>query len=416
MPSSMRSLLVGLAVVGSLGIETAALAADRPITFAEAVALADRNPRVLAGREASRSLARSHDASPAMDANPVVAVAAGPRVAPSSERGLEGSVSLSQSISLQGAAARRKDALGAESEWLSADVDADLTARRLAAASTWLALWEAERQLAVVATDLANEEELVRLVARLASVRERTEADLATAEARLADAKLRERMAEGSLVEAQARFGAEMRAADGDALRTEGSPPEFAMVDGEREQLLLATSALPAVRAKELLARSELFRANEERAARGTRLTVGAELRRDALDANVVQGTLSLPLPIFAVGAREYASRSAASVRLAGEAVDEQGRARAALAFAFHEVEHTEEVFQLLVTRLVPAAERAASLRERQLKVGEGTLLDVIDARRGVLEARTRLVRATRERSWARIYIRLLSEMTRGAR
>ncbi len=414
----MRSLLVrlALAIVGAISIPCGALATGRPIAFDEAVALADGNPRVLGGRQAAHLLARGHEASPLLDANPVLAVAVGARVAPASDRGLEWTASLSQSVSLQGAAARRKEALGAEAAWLTADTDADLLAHRLAAATAWLALWEAEQQAAGVAREIANEEELLRLVARLASIRERTLADLATVEARLAEVKVRERMAQGSLVEAQARLGAEIRSAAGEPLRAEGRPPEYLVAAADKDRLLVAAAALPAVRAKALLARSELVRAHEERAMRGVRLTVGAEFRREATGATILQGTIAVPVPFFAVGAREYAARAASSIRLGGEAADEQGRARAAIALALHEVEHTEEVFTLLASRMVPAAERAAALRERQLQLGEGTILDVIDARRGVLEARARLVRATRERAWARISIHLLWAATRGAR
>jgi cobalt-zinc-cadmium efflux system outer membrane protein len=410
--AAVSAAALAAALVGA----TAVHAAERPVTFAEAVAAADRNPRVLAGRRAARALEDARQASPVLDANPMVAVVGGPRVAPGSERGLEGAIGFSQSLSLEGAAGHRRDALGGEAAWLAADTDADLLARRLAGAIAWLGVWEAEQQVSAAAKDVVNEEALVRLVARLAAAGERTQADLATVEARLVEAQLRERTAEGTLVEARAELGAELRAVDGEVLVTEGPPPEVpAPPRAEQDRVLRAAGALPAVYARALLARSELLRAREERATRGARLTIGAELRHDALGASVVEGTLAIPIPLFAVGAREYASRAANSLRMDGDAADAQIRAQAALVLAFHEIEHTDEVFTLLATRLVPAAERATTLRERQLELGDGTLLDVIDARRTVLDARVRLVRATRDRAWARIHVRVLAAATNGA-
>jgi len=415
----MKLGLRALFVAGSscLAVSTAlpARGAERPITFADAMTLAETHPRVQGGRRAAADLAQAERASPYLDANPVLALAAGPRVAPRAERGFEGAAELTQSIGLDHQASRRQQALGAESAWLSAECDAELLARRLGTAAAWLALWEAEEQVAVALKDVANEEELVRLVGRLASVRERTTADVAVVETRLAEAQLRERTAEGALAEARSQLAAELRASEGDVLVASGAPPDLSAPPPEEQARVLAAAvALPAVRAKELLARTELVRAEEERASRGARLTFGVEVRHDALRADVVEGMLAVPLSIFAVGAREYASRAASSVRAAGEASDEQSRARAAVTLALHEVEHTEEVFTLLQTSLVPAAERATLLRERQLKMGDGTLLEVIDARRTMLDARVRLVRATRERAWARIQIHLLAEATRG--
>ena len=122
----------------------------------------------------------------------------------------------------------------------------------------------------------------------------------------------------------------------------------------------------------------------------------------------MLQASIAVPLPVFDLGARELAARRAAALRMEGEAADEQVRARAAMLLAAHDVEHTGEVFDALASRLVPSSDRAVGLRERQLTAGEGTVLDVLDARRSLFDARARLVRATRERAWARIRLAAL--------
>ncbi|HET9929195.1 MAG TPA: TolC family protein [Polyangiaceae bacterium] len=391
------------------------VAAERRVPFREAVGAGDQNPRVVSTRQASESLSRAEQKSPSLDANPVVTGAVGPRVAPASERGVDWGVGLSQSFSVHGAAARRREGLAAEAEWLRADADAELVARRIAAASAWLTLWEAERQVALTQEDVTNEERLLALVKRLAEVQERTAADVATVETRLAESKLRERLAEGTLVEAKARLSAEMHAARDDDLVTDGALPELPMPErAEALQLIARAASLPAVRARQLLSRAEQARAREERAGREARLSFGIDFRHESPGANIVQANAIVPLPIFAVGAREYASRMATSLRASGEAADEAMRAREAMRLAVHELEHSQEVFELLDARLVPSAERAIQLRERQLKGGEGTLLEVIDARRTFLDARLRWLSAAKNRAWARIQVELLARAAAG--
>ena len=409
-----RRILPLLAV---LSLAAPAWAAERRVEFREAIATGELTPRILGTRQASESLSRAEKASPTVDANPIVSGTAGPRVTPKLERGLDWNVGVSQSFSVQGSAARRREALGAEAEWLRADADAELVARRVAAASAWLTLWEAERQVALTQEDVTNEERLLALVKRLADVQERTAADLATVETRLAESKLRERLAEGALVEAKAQLSAEMHAARDDELATAGTLPELPMPDdAEAAKLVAQAAALPAVRARQLLARAEQARAREERAGRESRLNVGVDFRHESPGVNIVQANLSVPLPLFSVGAREYASRMASSLRSSGEAADEAVRAREAMRLAVHELEHSQEVFELLDQQLVPSAERAIQLRERQLKGGEGTLLEVIDARRTYLDARLRWIGAARNRIWARIRVELLAQAARGDR
>ena len=78
-------------------------------------------------------------------------------------------------------------------------------------------------------------------------------------------------------------------------------------------------------------------------------------------------------------------------------------------------MEHTGEVFEALRSGLLPSSERAVALRERQLTAGQGTVLDVLDARRSLFEATGRLVHATRDRAWARIRMAALHRAARGA-
>jgi outer membrane protein TolC len=412
----MHRVLRLLVLLGLTAATTPAVAQEARLTFADAVAAAGHNPRVALGRRASVTLQHARAGSPWLDANPVVTLSAGGRLAPSQERGFEGGVAVTQSISVEGGSGLRRDALGAEARWLDAEADAEVLVRRLAAASAWLALRDAEQQRAVTGRAVENEADFVRLVTRLTAAGERTTGDVAVATARLEEARLRDRMAEGAVADARGLLAAEVSVPGRGALVTDGPVPAVAVpTAAELRRLLEDVALLPSVRARALLARAEAARAQEERAQRGSRITLGLEARRDALSAGIVQASVALPLPIFAVGDREFAARHAAALRMEGEAADERVRARARVLVAAHEVEHTGEVFEALQAGLLPACERAVAVRERQFAAGEATLLDVLDARRGLFDASARVVRATRDRAWARIALVYLRRAARGA-
>lgn len=404
-------LLLTLALRASV-----AAAQGTALSFEEAMAFAERTPRLEQGRLATATLQEAQRRSPALDANPLLSLAAGGRVAPPGERGFEGALALSQSIGVQGSAGLRRDALGAEARWVEAEVSSELTTRRLAIALAWLSLREAQEQRTAALREIGNEQEFVRQVGRLASLGERTRADAAAAQVRLSEAQLRERRAEGEVVDAQWQLAAELGAPPAAQLAAAGPMPSVPIPSPAQQQALLRRAEqLPSVRARALLARTEALRAQEERALRGVRLAVGLEVRHDALNATVLQGTLSMPLPFFAVGDREHAARLAASQRAQGEAADEATRARALLELAVHDVEHTEEVLASLQQGVLPASEEAVTLRQRQLSAGEATVLEVLDARHALFEASRALQRALRDRAWARIRLAVLFQAAGGA-
>jgi outer membrane protein TolC len=346
----------------------------------------------------------------------VVSLAAGGRLFPANERGFEGALSVSQSIGVQGSAGLRRDALGAEARWVEAEVSSELTTRRLGIALAWLSLNEAQAQRDAALKEIENEQEFVKQVTRLAALGERTRADTAAAQVRLSEAQLRERRAEGEVVDAQWQLAAELGAPPSSPLVAAGAMPSVPIPSAAQQQaLLLRAEQLPVVRARVLFARTEALRAQEERAMRGVRLNVGIEVRHDALNADVLQGTLGVPLPFFAVGDREYAARFASSQRAQGEAADEATRARALLGLAVHDVEHTEEILAALQEGVLPASAQAVTLRQRQLSAGEATVLEVLDARHSLFEASRAVYRALRDRAWARIRLAVLFQAVGGA-
>lgn len=403
--------------LASLAATADVSAAERTLSFAEALALAEGHPVIVATAEGAKRLRAAEATAPLLDANPTATLSLGPRLAPSDERGFEGGLSVTQSVSLAGAARLRKEAVAAEARWLTSEVDARRLERRVAIAKAWLDLREAERRAVLQREEIETDARTVAVVARLASVGERTRADVAAAELQLAETRTRSIAREAAVAEARAALSAELGPQPEGELVTRGPAPAVELPDeAEQRALLEGAAALPAVRAKELFARSEWIRAEEERSSASNRLGVGLELRRDALGATVLQTNLQLPVPLFELGWRERVARQAAAERLDGETVDEAARARTAVALAIHEVQHTAELRTALEGQLLPAAERALALRHKQLLAGEGTTLEVLDARRAVATTRGELVAAEHEESRARVRLALLHETFRGRR
>jgi cobalt-zinc-cadmium efflux system outer membrane protein len=166
--------------------------------------------------------------------------------------------------------------------------------------------------------------------------------------------------------------------------------------------------AWPALAREAALARLERTRATEESAARGLRLGVGVLGRRSADGTSAVLGTLSLPLPLWSLGGREVASREAAALRAEHAVTLDRARLAAELELVAHEVAHWDHLEARTREALVPRAEALARARLRQLELGETTVLEALDARRGALAARQSALEAARARAWAHIHARVV--------
>lgn len=405
----------GLVLVAVLAGATEASAGERRLRFDAALAVAEGHPLVASTRDGQRTLAAAQAIAPSLDYNPTVSVTGGPRLLPTSERGFEGRLDINQSIALAGAPRLRREALAAEAEWMGAEVSEKLLERRVRIAQAWLELHEAERLAAMLRLQLETDARIVTLVQALAAAGERTLADVATAEVQLAETRVHIVGAEAAIAEGRSALAAELGPQPEGDLVTEGAAPDVELPSANEQRALLAhASELPAVKVRQLLARSEWVRANEDHASAANRLGVGLSVGRDAIGATVLQAEVSLPLPIFDLGMRAEAAREAAAQQFEGEALDERVRVRTMVATAIHEVSHTAELREVLAVRLVPAAAKAFELRSKQLALGEATVLDVLDARRAELSSKRELARAEYGERKARIKLRLLFNAWKG--
>jgi outer membrane protein, heavy metal efflux system len=172
-----------------------------------------------------------------------------------------------------------------------------------------------------------------------------------------------------------------------------------------RKEAFQRLANLPTVQAKALEADVERARDVEEKAARGTSLSLGVYLQRDSPGGFVGYGAVGLTFPLFDRAERERSVTVARAAQLDGEKKRETVNAAADLALALHEVDHSQEVVDTISGALVPALTDALASRMRIFEGGEGTILEVITARRNLVNARGRLERARAQNAWARVKV-----------
>lgn len=336
-------------------------------------------------------------------------VVPGVRVLDEQDRGLEGQVQLGHSWNLAGLADARRRSAGEERDALSARTRAAALSRRLEAAYAWIVLYRAEQALALAEDAGRVASELAERTAGAAARGVLTEADHAEADAFEAEAEALALAAEGERVGARVALARAMGTSAPAELTTSGALPEPPLPEPESIASRLSdVDRLPRVVAARLAAAAIRARDAEVSAQVGLRLDADLIVYRESPAGLMIFPQIGLQIPMADLAARD---RSViAEQGTIAEGTTEATRADA-MREAFevaHEVEHARATVSLLETRFVPALERLAALRARQLAVGETTVLITLDAQRRLLRARSELVLGEAARAWAEVHAWLL--------
>ncbi|MRG90981.1 TolC family protein [Polyangium spumosum] len=387
-------------------VANVALAGSPPpkvVSFDEAIGLSVTTPDV---RGAERAVEAKHALGSrisSMTENPQLYVQPGFRVLPTPNQGVELQASVTQSWNLAGLSSARKAAARVEEQELSAGARALALTQRLEAARAWIDLWAAARVLDVATREAALAGQFSRLVEKAAQASAATKADTADARAYHAEARLGVIGAEGEVFERGLTLSRAL-AAGPDPLAARGDLPAPTLpARPSLREAVRRAATLPSVQQKALAARVERAREAEEKAARGTSLSLGVFVQRDSPGGFVGFGAVGLTLPAFDRGERERSVMAARAAQLEGESKREAANAAADLAMAIHEVEHTQDVVDTLAGAIVPALSEGLAARVKIFEAGEGTILEVITARRSVAAAQSRLERARAANAWARV-------------
>lgn len=400
-----------LALTLAANLATAVSTPSKKISFDEAIGLSVQAPDV---QGAERAVAEKHDMRgriSTMTSNPQLYLQPGFRVAPIPNQGVEVQASVMQSWNLAGLSSARTTTARLEEETLSARARALALTQRLEAARAWIDLWSAERVLEITSQEAALAGDFVRLVEKAAAASASTKADVSEARAYHAEARLSVIAAEGEVLE-RGLLLARALAAGAEAMSSSGSLPTApAPAETNRKAAIQRVTNLPTVQSKALEAEVERARSAEEKAARGTSLSLGVYLQRDSPGGFVGYGAVGLTFPLFDRGERERSVTVARAAQLEGEAKRETANAAIDLALGFHEIDHTQEVVDTLTTAMLPALEESLASRLRIFEAGEATILEVITTRRNLVNARGRLERARAQNAWARVKVWLWLSM-----
>lgn len=379
------------------------------ITFERALGLARELPALVAMRQGARD--QRGIALPLAWHPLQLLVTPQRRLAPSGAGGFEGVISVQQQIPLADINGARRDVLERMADVQEARAAAATLENRLVTASAWIAAWRARERRAVAEREYELAKTILAVTERGVSLGVFTAPELADAKAFLAEADLRRTDAEGEL--AHDGFELAKATARAGSLFADGALPAVPLPAADvTRQLLARAKQMPAVAAKRLAARASRARAAEERALRKPQLILGGEMFRDEPGGLVAGVTLGVSWP-HDRGQRE-AREAELEARLAdAEAAQLVARSASELESALHEVEHTAESLAKLRV-LVPAADDAATRRQRAVEIGESTIVELLAARRTALLARARLTDAEAAHAWARIEAWLLLEATGG--
>jgi len=397
----------------------APIADGQALSFDAALGLARSTPAVMGRAQAAHDKAALDDEIAAVPFNPQLTVQPGWRFSPADARQPELLAEIVQPWNLSGHSGARRRAARVEEDALLAQARVAALDARLGAARAWIDVWAAERLLEEARREEAIAGELERLVARAASLRALTRADLAEARAYHAEARGTVLAAEGDLYLRGVSLSREVGSPEVAPLRTAGPLPSPPIPSaGELAALLQQAVSLPLVEARALQARAARAREIEDHAARGTILQLGAVVQRDAPGGLVVSGLARVTFPFFERGERERAGMRAEAAALDGERAQALLTARADVASSVHEVEHTGAMLAVIRDDLVPASREAAQTRRRIFENGGATLLEVLQSDRAAVVAASRQWRIDAEHAWARtkLWLLLAEVALRGAR
>ncbi len=361
-----------------------------PLRWAEIAAAIERDPRVAASRSRVRS-AEGGVTVARTPPNPELEATAGrgtAREGPARRNEWELAVSIPLDwLARRGpevdAARATVDEVTAEGQALRAEVSAEL----------WRLFVRAGYAQSEVETLEATEQQveaLTRLVRRRVEAGEgrpveipRVELELERVRNDLAAARATR---DGALAQLRVWLGASI-------LRVEvpATPPiEDAAALGDLARSPRVRTAL----ARAAAARAE---ASVARRSRVPAVTVGGFYTSE-LDREAIGGRLAVELPLWDWRSGRIRRAEAAAEAEASRA-DAEGRAvAAAFADALSACGRARAVADRQKTNILPRAEESARTLERTFQLGEAGILDVIDARRVLLEARREVLSSARER------------------
>jgi cobalt-zinc-cadmium efflux system outer membrane protein len=363
---------------------------EAPLRWADVAAAIERDPRVAASRSRVRSAEGAVTAA-RTPPNPEVEAAAGVGTsrdgsARRDEWGLAVSIPLdwlARRAPEVDAARANVDEATAEAESLRADVSVEL----------WRLFVRAGYARSEAETLEATEQQveaLTRLVRRRVEAGEGRPVEVPRVEIELERVRNDLAAARASREAALAQLGAWL----GGPVREVEAPSTPPPLDDAAARDL---GRHPRVRAALARAAGAAAAASATRRSRFPAVTVGGFYTSE-LDREAIGGQLTVELPLWDWKSGPVRRAEATAEAEASHAAAEERAVAAAFAESLSACGSARAVAERHEARILPRAEESARTLERTFQLGEAGILDVIDARRVLLEARREALAGARER------------------
>jgi outer membrane protein TolC len=375
------------------------------VTFAQAIAGAEASPGVPERRDGVTRRARLDRLVGGSVSGWQLMFQPGVRALPEANQTFAIQGTLMKSWSLVKLRAARREAARGEREAFAAQIDALVLDRRLEAARLWIELHVAQTQLELARKDVELATSLARGVEEATGAGVLLAADLAEADAYVAEASARELEARGRAHDLGLDLSRAMGADPWSTASATGalpSPPLPAL--SEISELYRGLDALPAARAARLQTRAARARIVEERRfQRGSQITAGTQIDRDDPRGLLIYGIVGFTIPDRSYGRREEGQLALDASAATAASAELAHALRSALARNLHELAHVAVVVERLDTNLLPALRRAVTARDEARAAGEGTVFEALAARRRLIAAEIERERLHGELTWVRV-------------
>jgi len=330
------------------------------------------------------------------------------------ERGFEWQANLLQGFNLKNLGGARRKTAQAEREALAQQVRAEALKGRMEAASFWLQLYTLEQLEGLLDSEIKVAEDYVAAVERAFRAGVGTSADVAEAQSSAAELEQERLVVEGLRFEAAAHLaqamGRPLDAANAHPpLHTQGALPKVSLPSLEElSAYVRSLESLPEIALQKLVETASRARAVEVSAEFAPVLQVGAQFEQTMDKTLIGYGVATLTFDVFGAGAKDTSQARAEAEAASFQNMSSRHKAQTAFVLAVHEVEHTELQLLSLETRVLPAARALREKREALLKAGEGTVFEMLSAKRKETQALLQREKIRGASLWAHVQMMLL--------
>ncbi len=379
------------------------------LSFDQALGLSSEGVAIRSVRDAAAVKAKLNQQIARVNQNPTIQFQAGPRLLPEKNREPEIVLQILQPWTGGGYLQARRSSAMHEHSLLDARARAIALGQKLDVAHLWLQLATAQRELEVLHRMLSIAEALSLRIERTRQVGAAIEIDVREMQARTAEIAIQVVETEGTVHDLSLELSRRLGWSPTGHIETVGELP-LAPVPGHaaRDGYVQRAAALPEARASLMQAQANRAQAVEQKSQYGWSFAFGVNVERDAPGGLILSGIVQATPPLFEKGERYRGTTEAAAIEGAGHAVTASLAAQNAVALAFHEVEHSGELADLIATRLLPTAVQVWTLRRKQFELGGATVLDTLRSQQTMLAAELRHTSASTQHAWARVKLWLL--------